>query len=103
MAGPLGGDGVVGSGVRGPCMINVSVNKAGAIFNVMSTHKAVVTDDSVGAKTCRSIGSCMSRIYGGLLPLVVTGNKMSGVGNVNVNTPGKGCCDNAVRFTPGLP
>lgn len=100
--GPFG-QAVVGSGVRGPCMINVSVNKAGSIFNVMSTHKAVVTDNSIGARTCSAMRRCMSRIYGGLLPLVVSRNKIRGVGNVNVNTPGKGCCDKAVRFTPGLP
>lgn len=98
----LGGD-VVGSGVRGPCMMNVSVNKAGAIFKVISTHKAVVTDDSVGATNCPATRRCTSRIYGGLLPLVVTGNNISGVENVNINTPGNGCCAKAVRFTPGLP
>lgn len=84
-------------------MMNVSVNNAGAIFNMMSTEKAVLCDDSVGAKGCASISSCIDRLTGNLGLIVSRTNNMSGVGNVNMKTPGNGFFGNYVRFTPGLP
>lgn len=83
--------------------MNVSVNKAGAMFNMISSHNGILTSSSIGARRCRGVSSCISTMYGGLLPLLSRFNKTRGVGNVKINTPGKGCCDNAVRFTPGLP
>ncbi len=84
-------------------MMKVSVNNAGSIFNVMSTHKGVLDMSSVGARTCGRVSSCIGTITRGLVPVVRRINNGSGVGNVNVNTPGKGFCANGVRFTPGLP
>lgn len=94
---------VVMANVRGPCMMNVSVNKAGAIFNVMSSHNGMLTASSIGARSFSGVRSCMRTIDSGLHPLVRSFNNMRGVGNVKMNTPGKGCCGKAVRFTPGLP
>lgn len=84
-------------------MVNLSLNNAGSIFNVMSTHNSVGTAATVGANNCGAISRCMGTSMRTLRPILSAVNNVRGVGNVNVNTPGNGFCANAVRFTPGLP
>ncbi len=83
--------------------MKLSLNKAGSMFKVISTSTGVITAASVHANKRTSLSTCIRYYYGTLAPLVRKINNVTGVGNVNVNTPGNGCCAKGVRLTPGLP